>query len=138
MGVAAKTPKEAVEAFNKVAGPSAPHSYALRPSMQQLTYIFRPEGRSNKGAGSRRWSRKGEILQWSSRRSTRRQDVGLVTNFATRRTQVAHLCDSAEEAEKLAGQMIGSSLITKQTGAGGRICNAVRNVPQMLSRARRN
>jgi len=44
MGVAAKTPKEAVEAFNKVSGPSAPFLYALRPSMQQLTYIAGQKG----------------------------------------------------------------------------------------------
>ena len=41
----------------------------------------RPEGRGDQGAGPRRWPRKGEILQRSSRRSTRRQDVGLVTDF---------------------------------------------------------
>jgi len=36
-----------------------------------------------------------------------------------------------EQAEKYAGQMIGRKLITKQTGAGGRICNAVsRHEPQ--------
>ena len=33
---------------------------------------------------------------------------------------------SPEHARELAKQMIGSNLITKQTGAGGRICNAVR------------
>jgi hypothetical protein len=32
---------------------------------------------------------------------------------------------SPEEARDLAKQMIGSKLITKQTGAGGRLCNAV-------------
>lgn len=31
---------------------------------------------------------------------------------------------SAEQAKELAGKMIGSKLITKQTGAAGRICNA--------------
>lgn len=30
-----------------------------------------------------------------------------------------------EEAQKLAGQMIGQDLVTKQTGAAGRICNSV-------------
>lgn len=30
-----------------------------------------------------------------------------------------------DEAEKICGQMIGDYLITKQTGAAGRICNAV-------------
>lgn len=30
-----------------------------------------------------------------------------------------------EQAEKYAGQMIGNKLVTKQTGAAGRICNAV-------------
>lgn len=30
-----------------------------------------------------------------------------------------------EQAQKLAEQMIGHKLITKQTGAGGRPCNAV-------------
>ncbi|KAK2462058.1 hypothetical protein APHAL10511_006521 [Amanita phalloides] len=36
-----------------------------------------------------------------------------------------HMINSAEQAKELAGKMIGSKLITKQTGAGGRICNAV-------------
>lgn len=35
---------------------------------------------------------------------------------------------SPEHAKELARQMIGSKLITKQTGAGGRICNAVRGI----------
>jgi succinyl-CoA synthetase beta subunit len=41
------------------------------------------------------------------------------------RERDAHLWDSAQDAEELASQMIGSSLITKQTGASGRICNTV-------------
>jgi len=36
-----------------------------------------------------------------------------------------HMVDTPEQAREFAGQMIGSSLITKQTGAKGRICNAV-------------
>jgi len=36
-----------------------------------------------------------------------------------------HMVSSPEQAKDYAGKMIGSSLITKQTGAGGRICNAV-------------
>ncbi|TFK20161.1 succinate-CoA ligase [Coprinopsis marcescibilis] len=36
-----------------------------------------------------------------------------------------HMIDSAEQAKDFAGKMLGSNLITKQTGAGGRICNAV-------------
>ena len=32
---------------------------------------------------------------------------------------------SPEQAEKFAGQMIGHKLITKQTGAAGRVCNAI-------------
>ncbi|WFD15599.1 hypothetical protein MARU1_001621 [Malassezia arunalokei] len=36
-----------------------------------------------------------------------------------------HLVKTAEEARELAGKMIGNKLITKQTGAGGRLCNAV-------------
>ncbi|EAU93446.2 succinate-CoA ligase [Coprinopsis cinerea okayama7 len=36
-----------------------------------------------------------------------------------------HMVDSAEQAKDFASKMIGSKLITKQTGAGGRICNAV-------------
>ncbi|KAL0950846.1 hypothetical protein HGRIS_007604 [Hohenbuehelia grisea] len=36
-----------------------------------------------------------------------------------------HMVNSAEEAKDFASKMIGSKLITKQTGAGGRICNAV-------------
>ncbi|BGP37348.1 succinate--CoA ligase beta chain [Rhodotorula kratochvilovae] len=35
------------------------------------------------------------------------------------------MVDSPEQAAKFAEQMIGHSLITKQTGAAGRICNAV-------------
>merc|ERR1712093_306245 len=35
------------------------------------------------------------------------------------------MIESPEEARDLAKQMIGSKLITKQTGAGGRLCNAV-------------
>lgn len=34
-------------------------------------------------------------------------------------------CCSPEQAEKYAAQMIGRKLITKQTGAAGRECNAV-------------
>ncbi|GAA5857375.1 hypothetical protein JCM8547_002250 [Rhodosporidiobolus lusitaniae] len=36
-----------------------------------------------------------------------------------------HMVDSPEQAEKYAEQMIGKKLITKQTGAAGRICNAI-------------
>lgn len=36
-----------------------------------------------------------------------------------------HTVDSPQQAQEYAGKMIGSKLITKQTGAGGRICNAV-------------
>ncbi|KAK7463861.1 succinate--CoA ligase beta chain [Stygiomarasmius scandens] len=36
-----------------------------------------------------------------------------------------HTVDSPEQAKEYAAQMIGSKLITKQTGAGGRVCNAV-------------
>ncbi|KAJ8296439.1 Succinate--CoA ligase [ADP-forming] subunit beta, hydrogenosomal [Rhodotorula toruloides] len=35
------------------------------------------------------------------------------------------MVDSPEQAEKYASQMIGHKLITKQTGAAGRICNAI-------------
>ncbi|RLU26225.1 hypothetical protein DMN91_000018 [Ooceraea biroi] len=35
------------------------------------------------------------------------------------------MCETPEEAKALAGQMLGKLLITKQTGEGGRICNAV-------------
>ncbi|GAA5847294.1 hypothetical protein JCM3766R1_003940 [Sporobolomyces carnicolor] len=35
------------------------------------------------------------------------------------------MVDSPEQAEKYAGQMIGHKLITKQTGAAGRVCNAI-------------
>ena len=38
---------------------------------------------------------------------------------------VCALTCSPEEARELAGKMIGNKLITKQTGAGGRLCNAV-------------
>jgi hypothetical protein len=33
--------------------------------------------------------------------------------------------NSPEEAKEIASKMIGSKLITKQTGAAGRVCNAV-------------
>lgn len=33
--------------------------------------------------------------------------------------------NSPEEAEEIAGKMLGDYLITKQTGEKGRICNAV-------------
>ncbi|KAF8168296.1 succinyl-CoA synthetase beta chain, SSC-beta [Crassisporium funariophilum] len=36
-----------------------------------------------------------------------------------------HMVDSPAHAKEIAEKMIGASLITKQTGAGGRICNAV-------------
>ena len=35
------------------------------------------------------------------------------------------LCDSPEQAKEIAEKMIGAHLITKQTGAGGRVCNSV-------------
>jgi len=83
-GVAAKTPKEAVEAFNKVSGQKGAVIKA------QVLAGGRGKGKFSNG------------LQGG-----------------------VHVVKTAEEAEKLAGQMLGSSLITKQTGAGGRICNAV-------------
>ena len=36
--------------------------------------------------------------------------------------------DSPDEARNFAKQMIGHSLVTKQTGEKGRVCNAVRIV----------
>jgi len=36
-----------------------------------------------------------------------------------------HMVDSPEQAKDYAEKMLGSKLITKQTGAGGRVCNAV-------------
>ncbi|KAF6766204.1 succinate-CoA ligase [Ephemerocybe angulata] len=36
-----------------------------------------------------------------------------------------HMVNSPAEAKEYASKMIGSKLITKQTGAGGRVCNAV-------------
>ncbi|KAF5377597.1 hypothetical protein D9615_005163 [Tricholomella constricta] len=36
-----------------------------------------------------------------------------------------HMVDSPAQAQEIASKMIGSSLITKQTGAQGRLCNAV-------------
>lgn len=35
------------------------------------------------------------------------------------------MVDSPEQARDFAVKMLGQKLITKQTGAGGRICNAV-------------
>lgn len=37
----------------------------------------------------------------------------------------SHLFVSPQQAKQYAEQMIGAKLITKQTGAAGRICNAV-------------
>jgi succinyl-CoA synthetase beta subunit len=39
---------------------------------------------------------------------------------------ISTLFCSPEQAKEIAGKMIGAKLITKQTGAKGRICNAVR------------
>lgn len=39
-----------------------------------------------------------------------------------------------EEAKSLAAQMLGKLLITKQTGEGGRICNAVMVTQRMFPR----
>ncbi|KAI9633642.1 uncharacterized protein MKK02DRAFT_38300 [Dioszegia hungarica] len=36
-----------------------------------------------------------------------------------------HMIDSPAQAKEYAGKMLGANLITKQTGAGGRICNAI-------------
>jgi hypothetical protein len=36
-----------------------------------------------------------------------------------------HMVDSPAQAAEYAGKMIGAHLITKQTGAAGRLCNAV-------------
>ncbi|KAI9445472.1 succinate-CoA ligase [Lactarius indigo] len=83
-GIAAKSPKEAVEAFNKVSG--------------------------GKGAVI-----KAQVLAGGRGKG----------KFSNGLQGGVHVVKTAEDAEKLAGQMIGSSLITKQTGAGGRVCNAV-------------
>ena len=37
--------------------------------------------------------------------------------------------NSPEQARDYASKMLGAKLITKQTGAGGRVCNAVRLLP---------
>ncbi|KAG5331495.1 SUCB1 ligase, partial [Acromyrmex heyeri] len=44
------------------------------------------------------------------------------------------MCETPEEAKSLAGQMLGKLLITKQTGEGGRICNAVMVTQRMFPR----
>ncbi|EZA56733.1 Succinyl-CoA ligase [ADP-forming] subunit beta, mitochondrial [Ooceraea biroi] len=44
------------------------------------------------------------------------------------------MCETPEEAKALAGQMLGKLLITKQTGEGGRICNAVMVTQRMFPR----
>jgi hypothetical protein len=106
--------------------------FSYMPSVEASNIYRRREGCSNQGTGSCRWARKGEVLQRSSGRSTRRQDVGLRPTGGHR--SGAHLCNSAKDAENLASQMLGSSLITKQTGAGGRVCNAVRVSYDMCAR----
>lgn len=45
------------------------------------------------------------------------------------RTSIAERRVSPEQAKDYASKMLGAKLITKQTGAAGRVCNAVR-VPQ--------
>ncbi|XP_047344001.1 succinate--CoA ligase [ADP-forming] subunit beta, mitochondrial isoform X1 [Vespa velutina] len=44
------------------------------------------------------------------------------------------MCETPEEAKALASQMLGKLLITKQTGEGGRICNAVMVTQRMFPR----
>ncbi|TGZ54603.1 Succinate--CoA ligase [ADP-forming] subunit beta, mitochondrial [Temnothorax longispinosus] len=44
------------------------------------------------------------------------------------------MCETPEEAKSLASQMLGKLLITKQTGEGGRICNAVMVTQRMFPR----
>ncbi|KAL2717747.1 hypothetical protein V1478_013447 [Vespula squamosa] len=44
------------------------------------------------------------------------------------------MCETSEEAKALASQMLGKLLITKQTGEGGRICNAVMVTQRMFPR----
>ncbi|CAD6242181.1 GSCOCG00009437001-RA-CDS [Cotesia congregata] len=44
------------------------------------------------------------------------------------------MCETPEEAKSLAAQMLGKLLITKQTGEGGRICNAVMVTQRMFPR----
>ncbi|XP_076650942.1 succinate--CoA ligase [ADP-forming] subunit beta, mitochondrial-like [Halictus rubicundus] len=44
------------------------------------------------------------------------------------------MCETPEEAKKLANQMLGKLLITKQTGEAGRICNAVMVTQRMFPR----
>lgn len=41
---------------------------------------------------------------------------------------------SPEEAETVAGKMLGQKLITKQTGEAGRICNTVMIVERLYAR----
>jgi succinyl-CoA synthetase beta subunit len=59
-----------------------------------------------------------------------KRDAAAVYHAGLPLTLCLRIC-SPEEARDLASQMIGNKLITKQTGAGGRICNAV-----MLAEAR--
>ncbi|KAF7339939.1 Succinate--CoA ligase [ADP-forming] subunit beta, mitochondrial [Mycena venus] len=53
--------------------------------------------------------------------------VHMVSRYAPTRLNIirAERPPSPEQAQEYASKMIGSKLITKQTGAGGRICNAV-------------
>ncbi|XP_058802822.1 uncharacterized protein LOC131670862 [Phymastichus coffea] len=44
------------------------------------------------------------------------------------------MCETPEEAKQLAAQMLGKLLVTKQTGEGGRICNAVMVTQRMFPR----
>jgi succinyl-CoA synthetase beta subunit len=55
--------------------------------------------------------------------------VHMVNRYAETRpdTILLNAPPSPEQAQEYASKMIGSHLITKQTGAGGRICNAVRD-----------
>ncbi|KAI1797636.1 succinate-CoA ligase [Ganoderma leucocontextum] len=49
-----------------------------------------------------------------------------------------HVVESPEQAKELASKMLGAKLITKQTGAAGRICNAVRRYATVMLAERRD
>ena len=79
----------------------------------------------HQGPSSRRWTRKGSVRHWFTRRCPQSQQA-CASHPVAHTTTIPTFIYSPEHAKELAKQMIGSNLITKQTGAGGRICNAVR------------
>lgn len=76
---------------------------------ENLTLVYREASRWLRGKYFFYLEQHGASLQANS-----------VRLFSFKKNQI-----SSQQAKDFAAQMIGSKLITKQTGAAGRICNAV-------------